>query len=355
MTDWGASGRTDYYRATLVDPFTLADVGDLDIVPASTSLTFGYYTDNAYSGSVEVVGRFSGACDYLVRLWQRTAVDGHDAERALATMFVDSSPRSMIYGKETTKLSCYSTLYRFTQDVCTSAYTAKAGERVQDLIRKLIQSRGGVCIIDGDLGDKALVKSHSYDIGTPLSNILNDMCGWISATLGCDEMGRITVTPYAEPRKRPATFTFDAGNSLYVPGIDVSDNKGEVCNISVAYYSSSKKTIRKVAELPESDRYSFANIGRYIPIVTKLTDDSYATDAKVQAEADRVLAENRGLVRNYEIEHVGIPDLRPGDVVNYLNDSDGIEPVQVTAMVVEMDFSLTPGQKTKTKLKEVTG
>lgn len=353
MADWGASGRRDTYRATLVDPNTLQDVEPLDIVPSGSSISYGYYTDNRYQGDITTLKPQENAASKLVRIYHKVEAGGTSIEQPMATMFVDANKLTAKYGVEESKLSCYSTMYRFTQDALLSDLNAKAGTSILGHIRKLVEDRHGILVVGEGVADRSLQQDHVVEIGTKVSTALSDMAGWINAQVGVDAMGHITIDPYVAPGDKDPAYSFTSRNSTYLPGISLDDGRGKVCNASLAYYTIEGSSGRHVEFLPQSNPYSKESIGRTVPVITKMTDRAY-TGEELRQIAKQKLDENSGAIRYLEIEHVSIPGLRPGDVVLYENDNDFASMLSVRAMVTEMQIKgLKPGCICRTKLKVV--
>lgn len=353
MTDWGASGRRDTYWAELVDPFTLDATGELDIVDGSCDVTYGYYTDHVYSGKVATIGGWQPGS--LVRLWHRVEVDGDTVEEPLATMFVDKRPVKSIFGRDDTDLDCYSVLYRFSKDCFTSTYTVKKGTQVSTAIKSLVESRWGKLTIDSRTSTRTLNKDVSYENGSVMLTALNDLAGQINAEIMPDGLGNLVLQPYQAPKDKPIAYTFDAENSTYIAGYSRDDGTGESYNRALVFYSvssGSPSTRRSVKDLPDTDPMSRQHIGMYKTIVSKLTDRVY-TQAELDKLAQQLLDENKAGEDYIEIEHVGIPGLKVGDVVRYINDTDSPVPLDVNCIITEMNVSLKPGCMTKTKMRVV--
>ena len=71
------------------------------------------------------------------------------------------------------------------------------------------------------------------------------------------------------------------------------------------------------------------------------------------AQAQRYLDENSGAYYSFQIEHAGIPGLRAGDVVRYVNRRDGSKDIDLRLQVAEMQMTLGPGCMCRTTLREV--
>ena len=360
MTDWGKSGRIDTYRATLVDPFSLLDVSnDIELVPSESNITWGYYTDNIYSGSIVVRRNMGEVSDKLIRIYQKTTVDDYSQEREIATMFIDNASLEAKNGSMKTTLSCYSTLFRFSDDVFWKNYNMQKGKRpfgrgnnfgyAKELI---VNERGGKLIVADDVDDSAMTSNHLFEAHDSIIGSIRQIANLRNAQLSVDGHGTILIQKYVEPAKKPISFTFDAKNSLYIPGVSYDDDRGSVYNRCVVYYSNSKGSGAQFAELPVSSPYHRNNIGRYITNVIRLEGEAKYTNAQLKNEATKFLNGNKPS-KYIDIEHVGIPDLQVGQVVEYKNDYDFDTSRSFKCLVSEISMDLTPGAKCSTSLKVI--
>ena len=362
MTDWGRSNRTDRFEFVFCDPFSLAETGVVDADPTASSITWGYYTDNVYSGTVALVegNTVKLEKDRLVRVKHAVTADGATDSRTIATMFVKECPGSSKFGMTKYKANCYSTLYRYTQDVLTSDFSRKKGYNVVQAIRDLVEETGGkLRVLDGTDTTRIFGNAIWFELGTNRMEVLNTIAGWIGCQMGCDAEGYVTIGAYLEPSEKPVKYDFEAGrNCTYLPGVEEEDNRSDIVNRVVAYYTRESKeegdkyplTDRVCVELDSKSAFSYARCGRYQTEVIKLTEP--CSHADLEKKAKTYLNENSGEIRHYTIEHVSIPGLTVGDVVTYENDTDYEEPVSARCMIAQMDMrSLTPGAKCTTKLK----
>lgn len=361
MIDWGASGRSDEYTFHLVDPFSLAEIGQVIEVDADKSgVVWGYYTDNLMTASLTLLNADyrTAERDYLIRIKQRTAIDNITSWRTLGTVFVDSHAGSSLYGLTNRKANCYSTLWRYTQDKLSSDFYRPTGYNVVDEIRELVHADGGILAV-GEGVDTSRVHTRDiiFELGTKRSEVLNTIAGWINCQIGIDPDGRITLEPYITPRDRAVSYTFEAGrNCIYLPGYDDSTS-GSPINRVVAYYSRNTAkdddpfplTDRVIVDLPSGYEFSYQRSGRRRTEILKLADACEHTE--LEDKATTYLYENCGDTSYIEIQHVSASEVIPGAVVRYINNTDGPNPVNRLCMVADIDMSLTPGGLCKTKLK----
>ena len=214
MDGWSSRSRTDEFRFRLVDPFTLQEVGDVDCYPRGSALTWGYYTDNILQGSLSVSGsveRDGVTC--MVRVYDRVTIGGESEEFCLGTLFADEAPTVYRFGRQSANLSCYGSLWRFTQDVLISDFSRETGYKVVQAIRDVVEADGGHLVVgDGVDTARGFGNPIFFEIGEKRSTVINTMAGWIGCQIAIDEWGDITIDPYVEPGRRPVVHEFVEGD-----------------------------------------------------------------------------------------------------------------------------------------------
>lgn len=356
MTDWGASGRVDSYEFVEVDPFTLEETGrTFDVADGEQSITWGYYTDNIATAKISVVG---APPDGLIRVRHTVRLpDGTTDCRNLATLFVDGFSGSASSGLVKRGDACYSTLIRYTKESLINDFAYSEGGLLLDEIRTIVESEGGkLRVLPGLDGSRAHTRSDFIERDTNKMTALNTLAGWVSWQMGVDPDGYVTVAPYRLPSEKAVSYTFEAGaNCTYVAGYDYSTTRGEVVNRVVVYWSREKDegdgwglTSRVQVELPDESQCSYRRTGRHQSKLIQLDDPT--SDDEMRAIGQRYLDEN-GAIDYITIQHVGIPGLQVGDVVRYINDSDGSAPVDWLCMITEIDMKLGRAAMCTSKLK----
>lgn len=364
MTDWASSGRRDTYSFSLADPFTLADVATLDAIPSSCSITYGYYTDNWSTASIQEVNsdfRIQGR-DMLVRVRHHIECDGETVDEELGTFFVDSPPRRSKSGMVTRNLSCYSTLWRLSQDSLADDMAGAKGANVIQAIGRLITYAGGQCVVDYDAPTARTFGAHiGFPIGSNRLETINTIAGWIGCTVEVDGHGRQVIRKYVEPGLRPSVYTFEDGaNCVYQSGLDWSSTRSDAINRAIMFFTRESKpndedpsiplSARAVADLPDTESFSYERAGRRRTEVITVSD--YCTQAELDARAKRYVWENGADQTSIEINHPSIPGVTIGSVVDYRNSIDDTEPLSFRCMITEQNISsLGPGCMTSSKLK----
>ena len=352
MTDWGASNRKDRFEFWLCDPFTLDEIERLDVDASKSSISWDMDSDPIYSGTIAAMQPVTR--DRLIRVRHTVKVGKVSRTDTIATMFVQNAPVKALYGSESRSATCYSTLLRLTNDKLDSDFSRPAGYNVVQAIRDLVESVGGrVAVSDpnDDFNSREFGKPIWFELEENRMDVVRTIASWIDCEIGCDGDGVVTLSPAISPEDKHVAYRFMAGrNCVYVPGAESDDMGSEAANKIVAYYTDGTDTDRVVVELGEDSEFSFARCGRYqtdfLEINSKCTHDALERKAKAH------LFEKSGERKFYIIEHVSIPGLKVGDVVEYENDSDFAEPVKERCVVAQMDMkSLTPGAKCVTKIR----
>lgn len=361
-TDWGASGRVDSYSIKAVDPFTLKNVEDLEFDASRTSITEAYYSDNYSSASIMLEGSdyVKDGSERLLRIYHDvTAADGTHVSEVLGTFFVDSMTRNAQWHRQSRNLACYSTLLRSTDDNLTADFARAKGANVVAAIRAVVQADGGkLRVMEGVDKTRTFGQPISFDIGTCKKTVASEMAGWIGCTIGVDQYGYVTLAPYQNPASIAPKYTFTEGqHCMYLPGVGWDSNRNDVLNRVVMYYSRESKqdddqyplTDRVMVDLPESSRWSYDKVGRRKSEVVSVSQP--CSHADLLAKAQTYIAENSAEILYITINHVQVPGLHAGDVIEYTNNTDEYE-LHIKGLVTQMEMSsLGPGCMCVSKIK----
>ena len=365
MIDWGASGRRDSYELRLVDPFTLQETGDVvNAVWGKSQLSFNYYGDNVATGTIVTD---KDTIDKLVRVYHTASVGGEEVTEVLGTFFADSSTATAKARRIERTHACYSTLYRHNEDSFVFDFARSAGTNIFGEMRDIVEADGGrIRSLQGlDTGKRHTVDIW-FNVGDNKGDALRTIAGWCGWELGVDPYGYVTVGPYTPPSQKAVKYVFENGaNCTYLSGYDFSNTNADAVNRVLAYFSRNSKqddeskdnydpwplSDSAFVDLPARNQFSYERIGRHRTSVLKVGDACSHDD--LAAQAQRELDENSGAYYSFQIEHVGIPGLRVGDVVRYVNAHDGSFDIDAKLIVAEMQMELGPGCKCKTTLREV--
>lgn len=382
MTDWGASQRTDSYEAVSVDPFTLQETGErLELNWGETTVVYGMETDNFYSASISTVDPVS--LDRLIRLRHSIEIGGEVYEEVLGTFFVDTKPETALRKRITRKASCYSTLWRVMDDTLRTDFYRAYGENVVEAIEFIAQADGGLALRGtGCATHRTFGRDIFFPLGDNKGETMQEIAGWVNNVVLPDPYGYLVIQGIPDPATAAIEYVFEEGdNCTYLPGATLDDTHADGYNRVIASWSRSSvpKTARKdengdyvkdgdgntvydddddfglsgnvCVQLPATHPFAFERIGRNKTYHLKVTEPCSAADLEAQAQA--FLNDNCGSTDYIEIEHLGIPGLRPYAVVMYRNDTDFEEPIIKRCQIVEMDMTLSYGCRTKTKMKVI--
>lgn len=367
--DFGASGRTDTYDVALVDPHTLNVMATGELDAENTSMTWKWDTENIQQADVslaEGTDYLVGGMQCLIRVRQRVRIpsEGYDRTLDLATMWVDNTSTTSLYGRITRNPQCYSPLWRYTQDVLHQDFFRSVGDNVVEDVRLLAEGVGGRLVV-GDGVDTS--RRHTIDVWLQLAmnrgEAMRTVASWIGCILlpGADGSTRLEVN--RPPSERPVSYEFvEGGNCTFVPGIEWDVNRDEPINRVVAYFSRKSKqdddpyplTDVAVVDLDEGAGFSYLKCGRYRTKVLELTDPCSHSDLVAQARA--YLDSGPAATLDVIIKGVGIPGLEVGDVVRYRNATDHGTLLDYRAQVTEISTTqLVPRMLCTYKLRIVGG
>lgn len=355
--DWAASGRTDTFSAVLVDPFTLAEVADVAIDPASTSVEWDCDGDVVASASIKLLDGQDyriGGKSYMVRLKDAIALpDGTSYALTLGTFFCMYSQGTSLNGRNDRTLSGYSCLWRQSQDLLMDDFYRAAGGNVVQAVRDLIEADGGMLAVAADVNvGSAFGNAIWFDAGTNKLAAAKTIAGWIGCEVVPDPDGRALIRPYREPLQTAPSYTFEAGETcVYRAGMSWSSNRSDLCNRVVYVYSSGDETERAVADLPPNHMMSYENVGYH---KTSRVEVSERPSAGVESAAWTELYASSVEETPIVIDALLVPGLGVGDVVRYVNPTDWERPLDVVAQVAQVSVkALVPGLMAEYKLKIV--
>lgn len=379
--DWGAPGRVTTYYCKIVDPFTLIDTSDeIELDLEGTSITYAYESDNHMEATVtfsqgDYHNIVSGGktFDGMVRIYQNVVIGDYHGEFSMGTFYVSNLSNSSRLGITSRKLTCYGPMWAMTQDSTIFDFVRHPGDNCWEAMRYICTGGGydnGHIMAEEGFDTS---RTHTIEIFFPLATnraeMLNTYAGWLNGELVSDMQGNIVARPYIPPDQRSVVYTFGIGSScVYKAGIEFETNRDEPVNRVMAYFSRESKqddpskdnydpyplSDSVYVDLPESHDFSYEKCGRRRTEVIHVTDPCSHED--LTAQAQRYLDENSTSNLYITIEHAGIPGLRVGDVVRYINGTDQYRTdngmLDNRCLVTEMSIDgLSPFCMTKTKMR----
>lgn len=368
MADWGASGRRDTYSLALVNPRSLGEVryawDGLDFEAGKPTLDFALDAECRVSASIGLM-----ADSYVSNLLSTNLLrvkhsvslpDGESYGETLGTFFIDASKADALHGRVTRNADCYSTLVRFTDDVLAQDFSRPAGYNIVQEVRELVEADGGrLRVLPGVNTDQTHTVPIWFEVGTNRYKVLDQIAQWTLCEIDVDEDGYVTWGPYVEPLMRPLSYTFEDGvNCVYKAGYTLETTSPDAINRVVAHFSRQSKddddpyplSDSCYVDLPETDPFSYEQIGRRKSY--DLTVDVPCSHEELVAQATRYLYDHKGSTSYVEFEHVGIPWLRHGQHVKYINNRDSsIGSYYFDGLIEQISMTLGPGCMCNTKVR----
>ncbi len=353
--DWAASGRVDRFSADLVDPFTLAVLrSGVGVDWAATSVEWDYTGDNVATASIRLLDGEDyriGRKSCMVRLTDSIELpDGTSYDLVLGTFFCMYSSGESRFGRNDRTLSGYSCLWRHSQDVLRDDFWRAAGYGVVAAIRELVEADGGQLTVAAGVDEsRAFGNDVWFEAGTGKLDALREAAGWIGCEAMPDAEGRVVLRPCAAPSGADESYTFEAGAAcVYKAGMAWSSNRADLVNRVVYVYTSGDETQTGVADLPDTHRMGYANLGYHVTLREEVSE---LPDGGVQAAAEALLAQNSVETVPMVVEALLVPGVRVGDVVRYVNATDWEEPLDVRCQVEQISVpALVPGLMAEYKL-----
>lgn len=353
ITDWAQSGRQDLYDFALVNPFTLQEVGTIDVDAKVCSMTWALDSENLLSGSIAAIDDDNNK--NLVRVKHTIKLpNGEEYNHTLGTMFVDYSGHSALYKKVETDMNCYSTLWRFSQDKLHYDFFRQKGYNVVQAIQELVEEDGGKLKVGAHVDTaRTFGNDIGFEMETNKLEAIRTLAYWINCEIGVDPDGYVTINGVVPLENQAPVFTFESGiNCAYLPGLDLNYETDGAVNRVIAYYTTNDASDYYMAELHYAEPYSYDSIGRHVTYFLKF--DEPKTQEELQEEAEYYLHSHKGTNLYFEIEHPYIPQVEIGKLVRYINDTDYPTAINEVCVVLQMDMSLNPGGMCKTKLQVVS-
>ncbi len=367
--DWGDSGRVDWYTARTVDPFTLTEIDEIYLKEGSSSVTYSYSSENHVQATIDLAegdylgqsgAMLQGTQQRMVRLYHHVSIGSFSNSYCMGTFFVANLTNNSLYGRESRKLTCYGPMYRFTQDYMAEDFIRSAGTNCVENIRYIVENHGGTLTLTSEVDAS---RTHTVDVNIPvgfnLGETLNIYAGWIGCEVVSGDDGTIQLRKYVPPKERSPVYTFEEGaNCVYLPGIEFEVNRDEPINRVIAYFSRESKQDDDPyplsdschVELNPAASFSYENCGRFRTMVMQVSEP--CSHDELVAQAQRALDESSASILYLNIQHAGVPWLRAGDCVRYVNNVDQGHPNITTAIIEEMAIqSLGPLCMTRTKLR----
>lgn len=337
-----SKGRSDSFRALLVDPFDLNSVyGELEGLTGGT-LNFNYYSQNKCGGSIDVfdAGRIGR---YLIRVVDDMQQGGESEQVVLGTFFANADSISSEYGASVSSVGLESTLTKASGDCWAGKPKFDAGQDALALAEGILSDCGLSVVESGNMTAHALSSAVSYEDNSnklTVANNLLSLCGLSS--VGVDAYGNAVVSDYVKASDREPSWSFNQSNCMIQEPVTV--NRPKVVNKVIASADIDGTTHTVTLTLDAASPYSFNNTGRNVCEVYQADVDT--VDALANA-AVRYFKAAVQASETVEISHHYAP-IKVGDVV-WLSQQ-GLNGLY---LVRSIDMELSPGLPCKTVLSPV--
>lgn len=249
------------------------------------------------------------------------------------------------------------------QDIVTDSngnpitYSAPIGANVITLVTDLIQSTGEATPAIGT-GTKALSKALTWDVGTPILKIINDLLAAADYfSLYTDGAGQFRVTPYVPAAERAPVYRAEApfsegDRSLMSSKWTLDKDFYSIPNRYVAVSQGDGDTEAMIAVVTNQDPnspFSYQNRGRWI--TRTRTGVEAVSQADLNSRARQGMAAAMGITTKIAAEHLFLPDLQVNQTVEFYNDAAGLS---IVCSVLGTTLPFNPTALCKTDLREVS-
>lgn len=335
MADWSKRFSATY-RFVRVSRLTGLETERLTNIKTGGKITRNQDTSTYESASIDYVGSIDVGID-LIRIYlDAVFTDGSVESVALGT-FVASTPSATLNGGLATgSADLYGRLKELYDDDFDTPYAVTQGTNAVQAAMAICKEVGLEVIAD----DSDYTLSATWVFGTGSNgeddpdnklaavNKLLDAAGFNSAKT--DPYGRVIMTRYKEPSKRPIAWEFIEGASArFLSEVKRTYDVSEIANVVHCDYTSQDDTIRGTAvdSAPESP-YSTVNVGRRI--VKRYTYNDLPegnTAAQMQANANTraqtLMDTERSVIYKVEFDHVYAP-VTVGDAITMQYTTAGV-------------------------------
>lgn len=316
---------------------TEALLGDLDGVEGG-DLAWNANADLHGSGTLRLVerGQDINYSSDRVRVWW--SVNGE--EWPLGVYLLAAPAREYTDTGTSREIQLIDKLTIVRDDVLVETLQLAAGTNIVDAVVQQIQATGETRIAATE-SEAELTNPLTWDPGTSRLRVINDLLGvagyW---ALWTDRFGQYRVEPYIPPANRPVAWEFHEGEASlhtadWVHELSLWEATNTVVMTSQADEDGNFWTAYAIDDNPDSPT-STVNMGRVLnPIVEENVEA--ASEADLQAQANRKLIDNSNVVGKLHVTHAAVP-IWFNDAVHFR--SQGFD---AKATVTQMQMQLEPG------------
>lgn len=341
--DWADRFRAAY-RYVRVSRATGEEMEVLRNILSGGSLERNLDTDIKESGSISMAGRLDIGGDLIRVYLVATFLDGSIENICLGTFLPAIQRASLGLGIEAQEVQLSGRLQELADMQFVEPFQVAAGTNLVDEARRICEEVGLTVVADEStmVASEALTYgvqaagSQEYEAGdsgedTRLT-VVNDLlqrAGFDTART--NPMGVVLFRRSTAIAERSIVWEFKEGSSArFLAEFEDNTELSGIANVFCAVYTGAPSedaetvvTIGKAVDDDPASPWSTVSLGR--EITSRTNYDEYATQAAADAEASRLLTENRQKTRNITISHVYAPvTIADGVILDY--PSAGIPP-----------------------------
>lgn len=317
---------------------TERSLGDLDGIEGG-KVSWNANADLPGSGSLSLteLGQDINVSSDRVRIWW--SVEGY-GEWPLGVWLLAAPTVDYTEDGTSRELSLIDKLTIPRDDCLTETLQLPAGTNLVGAMVAQVQATGETRIA-ATASDKTLTNPLTWDPGTSRLTVINDLAAaagyW---SLWTDSAGQFRIEPYIAPASRPVVREFVEGETaIHTPDwsytLPLWDATNMVVMTSQADDDGVFWTASAVDDNPDSPT-STVSMGRVLnPIVEENVEA--ASQADLQAQANRKLLNNSNVVGSLSVTHAPIP-IWFNEAVRFVSQG-----VSLTATVTQMSLDLEPG------------
>lgn len=324
MADWSQRFRAAY-KYVRVSRATGEETEVLHSIRSGGSLERNLDTDIKESGSISVAGRLDIGGD-LIRIYLiATFLDGFQESICMGTFLPAIQRASLGLGLESQEVQLSGRLQELADMQFVEPFQVAAGTNLVDEARRICEEVGLTVVSD----ESTMVASEALTYGVQTGGreyeagdsgedtrltVVNDLlrrAGFDTART--NPMGTVLFRRTTAIAERSVVWEFKEGASArFLAEVEDNTELSGIANVFYAVYtgapSEDAETVVAIGKAVDDDPaspWSTVSLGR--EITSRTNYDEYATQATADAEAQRLLTENRQKTRNITISHVYAP------------------------------------------------
>lgn len=338
--DWTASGITNTFEFETLDS-KLRHTGWLENVTGG-SIEESYRGDYRVTASLDLDGEVPPLAGY-VRIWNVATLGDEAVRTCLATLVPERPSMELLHGRWVGSVDLYSAMKNMDDTLRLKDGALSKGKALLAEWRKFVNDNGAVAGTTTGISSTAKsTKAIVWEFGSPILSDAQTLADALNGYMGVDPQGRVTLTPYIAPAKRPQSWRLDSSErSIILPGLEMEP--AEAVNRIAARYESNGKAWYAHSDAKASDPRSAAAIGH---VVTETIDVETVVGGQsgwLQTYADRQLASRLATKDSYEVVTLFDPSIRPGTAgtLEY-SDSPSGEGVTKRVFCSQREIELSP-------------